>query len=62
VRNLIDFYRGNLVMTAAVLVAAIALAVATLVFSTGGIILPVAFALLVGLLVGIVVAAVQRRS
>ncbi|MEI2703641.1 MAG: hypothetical protein V9E83_14745 [Baekduia sp.] len=60
-RSIIDFYRGNLVVTAVIVVIAVALAVLTMFFSTGGLLLPVAFALLAGLLVGIVLAVFQKR-
>ena len=60
-RSIIDFYRSNLVVTAIIVVIAVALAVLTMTFSTGGLLLPVAFALLAGLLVGIVLAVFQKR-
>jgi hypothetical protein len=60
VRWIIDFYRGNPLVAAVVVAMAIGLAAATLIFSTGGLLLPVAFALLAGLLVGIVLAVLQR--
>ena len=61
-RWIFDFYRQNPVVAAVIIALGFALAISTAIFSTGGMLLPLAFALLVGLLVGIVVAVFQRRT
>ena len=61
-RSMIDFYTARPAMTAVLVVFAVAVAVLTVAFNTGGILLPLVFALLLGVLAGVVVAAFQRRD
>jgi len=61
-RWILDFYRQNPVVAAVVVTLGLALAISTAIFGTGSVFLALAFAMLLGLLVGVVVAAVQRRE
>ena len=61
-QSLIDFDRRSPLMTMVLVLCALAVAVLTVAFGSGGILLPIVFALLIGLLAGIVVAVVQRRD
>ncbi|HEU4975845.1 MAG TPA: hypothetical protein VFT50_12195 [Baekduia sp.] len=61
-RSVLDFYRARPLV--GVVVVAVGLAVAivtTLAQDGGGVILPIAFVAFVGLVVGSIVAAAQRR-
>jgi uncharacterized membrane protein YadS len=61
-RWIFDFYRRSPVVAAVIVLLALAISISTVTFSTGGTVLPLVFALLLGLIVGILVAALQRRD
>jgi NhaP-type Na+/H+ or K+/H+ antiporter len=61
-RSVLDFYRARPVVGVLVFVVGLAIAVATTTFQKGdGIVLPIAFTALMGILVGSVVAVGQRN-
>jgi hypothetical protein len=61
-RSVLDFYRARPVVGVVVFVIGLAVAVATTSLKKGdGVILPIAFVILVGLIVGSVVALGQRN-
>ncbi|WP_445150108.1 hypothetical protein [Baekduia sp. Peel2402] len=61
-RSVLDFYRARPLMGVLVFVIGLAVAVGTTTLKQGdGIILPMAFVILIGLIVGSVVAIGQRR-
>jgi uncharacterized membrane protein YfcA len=61
-RSIVDFYRQRPAVLAVAVVIGLAVAVATTVLSsTDGVILPVLFVAVVGLLVGSIIGAAQRR-
>lgn len=61
-RSVLDFYRARPLVGVLVFVIGLAVAVATTTLKKGdGIVLPMAFVILVGLIVGSVVAIGQRR-
>jgi hypothetical protein len=61
-RSVLDFYRARPVVGVVVFVIGLAVAVATATLKKGdGVILPIAFVILVGLIVGSVVALGQRN-
>jgi len=61
-RDIIDFYRRNPLVLALVAVGGLALSVAVAVSAGDGIVLPIIFVALVGLLVGSAIAWARRRS
>lgn len=62
VRSVVDFYRARPLVGILVFSVGLAVAIATTALQEGdGIVLPIAFVAFVGLLVGGVVALVQRR-
>jgi hypothetical protein len=61
-RSVLDFYRARPLVGVLVFVVGLAVAVATTTLKKGdGIILPMAFVVLVGLIVGSIVALSQRK-
>jgi len=60
-RSIIDFYRARPLVAVLVFVIGLALAVVTAAFSEGGVVLPIAFVALIGLLIGIIVAYIQHQ-
>jgi hypothetical protein len=61
-RSVLDFYRARPLVGVIVFVVGLAVAVATTTLKQGdGIILPMAFVILIGLIVGSLVAIGQRR-
>lgn len=63
VRSVVDFYRARPLIGVLVFTVGLAVAVATEALQEGdGIILPIAFVAAMGILVGSVVAATQRRA
>lgn len=62
-RSVLDFYRARPLVAVVVIAVGLAVAVATTALQHGGgIILPIAFVALVGLLIGCVLAYAQRRE
>jgi FtsH-binding integral membrane protein len=63
VRSVVAFYRARPLLGLVVFVVGLAVAIGTTVLHSGdGIVLPVAFTALVGVLVGSVLAVAQRRG
>jgi hypothetical protein len=63
VRSVLDFYRARPLVAVVVFAVGLAVAVATTLLQDGdGVILPIAFVAFMGLVVGSIVAAAQRRS
>ena len=61
-RGVLDFYRRNPVVLAVVVVIGLAISIAAASSNDGGIVLPVLFLALVGVLVGLVIAWLRQRG
>ena len=60
-REIIDFYRRNPLVLALVAVGGLALSLAVAASAGDGIVLPIVFVALVGVLVGVAIAWTRRR-
>ncbi len=61
-RDIIDFYRRNPLVLALVAVGGLALSLVVATSAGEGIVLPIVFVALVGLVVGLAIAWTRRRS